>query len=439
MKKYLKSLCYFIIGLTLLIPINTFAASGKYSISSNSSVEVGDTFSVTFTISGSKLFYWQAYINYDSSKLQLVSGSTNFQGESDSATDGQGKVTKTLKFKAKKSGSATISISMGDKGNNINVNAEEISFSKVTKTITIKEKTIKTYSSNNYLKNLEIEGYEISPKFDKNTLEYNVELPANTTKIKINATKEDSEATINGDGEIEVSEGPNKITIKVIAENGNTKEYIINATVKELDPIEITVNGEKYNVIRKKEQLPKPNSLFEESTIKINGEEVPAFVNGITKYTLVGLKDKEGNINLYVYNTDKNTYTIYKELTFNKITISPIDEEFDIPNGYTKSTIKINDNDLIVYTNDKDSNYSIFRGINTETGEKNTYMYDSKENTVQRFLGNTNNTINTKSQDTNIYLYVVLGLGSLLVITYLVILIILIRRKPKKIGLDYKK
>ena len=66
-------------------------------------------------------------------------------------------------------------------------------------------------------------------------------------------------------------------------------------------------------------------------------------------------------------------------------------------------------------------------------------MYDSKENTVQRFLGNTNNTINTKSHDTNIYLYVVLGLGSLLVITYLVILIILIRRKPKKIGLDYKK
>lgn len=439
MKKYLKSLCYFIIGLTLLIPINTFAASGKYSIGSNSSVEVGDTFSVTFTISGSKLFYWQAYINYDSSKLQLVSGSTNFQGESDSATDGQGKVTKTLKFKAKKSGSATISISMGDKGNNINVNAEEISFSKVTKTITIKEKTIKTYSSNNYLKNLEIEGYEISPKFDKNTLEYNVELPANTTKIKINATKEDSEATINGDGEIEVSEGPNKITIKVIAENGNTKEYIINATVKELDPIEITVNGEKYNVIRKKEQLPKPNSLFEESTIKINDEEVPAFVNEITKYTLVGLKDKEGNINLYIYNIDENTYTIYKELTFNKITISPIDEEFDVPNGYTKSTIKINDNDLIVYTNDKDSNYSIFRGINIETGEKNTYMYDSKENTVQRFLGNTNNTINTKSQDTNIYLYVVLGLGSLLVITYLVILIILIRRKPKKIGLDYKK
>ncbi|MGN1001026.1 MAG: cadherin-like beta sandwich domain-containing protein [Bacilli bacterium] len=437
MKKHLKILCYFIIGLTLLIPINTFAASGKYSISSNSSVEVGDTFSVTFTISGSKLFYWQAYINYDSSKLQLVSGSTNFQGESDNATDGQKEVTKTLKFKAKKSGSATISISMGDKGNNINVNAEEVTFSKVTKTITIKEKTVKTYSSNNYLKNLEIDGYEISPEFDKNTLEYNVELPANTSKIKINATKEDAEATINGDGEVEVSEGVNKIVIKVTAENGNTKEYIINATVKELDPIEVTVNGEKYNVIRKKEQLPKPNSLFEETTIKINDEEVPAFVNKITKYTLVGLKDKEGNINLYIYDIDENTYTIYKEFTFNKITISPIDEEFDVPEGYTKTTIKINDEDLIVYKNDKDSNYSIFRGINIETGEKNTYMYDSKENTIQRFLGNTS--INTKSQETNIYLYTVLVLGSLLVITYLVILIILIRKKPKKIGLNYKK
>ena len=144
----------------LILPFRTYAASGSYSISSNSSVEVGNTISVTFTISAKNLYYWQAYITYDTNKLELISGSTTFQGDKDAASN-----KRTLKFKAKKTGSAWVAIAMGDADNNINYNSENISYKKASKTINIKEKVVKTYSSNNNLKSLSISDAEIDTEF----------------------------------------------------------------------------------------------------------------------------------------------------------------------------------------------------------------------------------------------------------------------------------
>ena len=73
-------------------------------------------------------------------------------------------------------------------------------------------------STNNNLKDLSVEGYSISPSFDKNTLEYTVNLESNVEKIKINATKEDGYASVSGVGEKDVQEGDNKFA-------GTGKEY----------------------------------------------------------------------------------------------------------------------------------------------------------------------------------------------------------------------
>ena len=425
MKKIKIFLCSIL--LIILSPSIVNAASGSYSISSNSSVEVGSNISVTFTINAKKLFYWQSYITYDTSKLQLVSGSTNFQGESDSIS-GQNSVSKTLKFKAKSKGTAWVAIAMGSAGNNIDADAAEISFSKKTKNITINEKKVtpkKEYSSNNYLKSLSVEDAELSPEFNKNTLEYKVELPAGTEKIKINASKEDSTATISGDGEQTVTEGNNKIIIKVIAENGNAKEYIINATVKELSPIEVTINNKKYTIIRKKEQLPKISSTYEEATINIDENEVPALKSNITNYTLIGLKDESGNTNLYIYNQDNKTYLIYNEITFNKLTVVPIENKsIIIPKKYKQAKITINEKKILAYK--CNNSYPIFVGMNIETGKVNLYSYDKEENTVQIFNGNV-----TQQTNEDIYIYIITGLGSFLVFTYVGILIDLIKRAKR--------
>lgn len=448
MKKAIKTILLLI---SILLPISVSAATGSYTISSSSSVEVGSNISVTFKISATKMFYWQSYITYDTSRLQLVSGSTTFQGESESLS-GQSSVTKTLKFKGKKAGSAWVTIAMGDKGNNINSSSQEISFSKKTKTITVKNKTVKqettkkqetnkkTYSSNNNLKSLSVDGYKLSPTFSKNTLEYKVELPENTTKIKVNATKEDSNAILSGTGIKNVSEGMNKIKIKVTAENGNIKEYIIKATVKEEKPIEVNINNEKYTIIRKYEQLPKANSSFEQIKIKINNSEIPALKSEITNYVLIGLKNNTtGEKTLYIYNKESNTYTLYNEIKTSIITIIPIeDENISIPNNYKETEITIYEKKIKAYI--LNNSLPIFKGQNIETGEKSLYSYDEKENTIQRYMVPDNfNQNRIKLNDSILsignnktYLFLIIGLGSLLVITYIAIMANIIKKKNKK-------
>ncbi|MBQ7137102.1 MAG: cadherin-like beta sandwich domain-containing protein [Bacilli bacterium] len=293
---------------------------------------------------------------------------------------------------------------------------------------TIKVTAPKTYSSNNNLSGLTVDGYELSPVFNKNTLEYNLEVPNEIRLVNVNATKEDNTATISGIGEKGLIEGPNRIEIIVTAENGTTKTYVINIIVKELDPIIVKVDNKEYTVIRKKEQLTIPTT-FTETTTKIDEFEVPALENKKLNYTLVGLKDEKGNINLYIYDIKKNTYTLYKEHIFKSLTIYVLDDSFQIPKGYTKTNLKLEDENIIAYKSNSSSKYYLFYGVNVETGKKNLYVYDSEENTIQRY--NDEETNNSKNNDV-LYQYTIISLGLVLIITYLMLLIVLINNSKKK-------
>ena len=435
MKKHKNLLITFFILIIILLPQKINAASGYYSIDSNSSVTEGSNIKVTFTMSSKSIFYWQAYITYDTSRLKLISGSTNFKGNIGTGA-GKNSISQTLTFTAKKTGNAWVKISPDSNGDyNINTDGERISLSSKSKTITVKEKIIKTYSSNNYLKSLSIDGYSLSPKFSKDTEEYSLEVPAETKKININASKEDSTSKIEGIGERELTEGTNKLVIKVIAENGNTREYKINITVKELDPINVKINDKEYSVIRKEKDLPIPiSNIYTKTTTKINGNDVPALYSEITKYTLVGLKDENGNINLYIYDLNNNSYTEYNEITFNKIIVQPINKEIK-NNDFKKTTISFEEKEVVVYKNIKNPQYSIFYGINIETGEENIYMYDSKENTIQRYFDFKSNNILGLSTSINIgnnlYLCIIIGLSSILILTYIIILCVVIKKNKK--------
>ncbi|MCI9246708.1 MAG: cadherin-like beta sandwich domain-containing protein [Clostridia bacterium] len=64
----------------------------------------------------------------------------------------------------------------------------------------------KKKSSNNMLSSLTIENSNLSPKFDKNVSKYEVNLPANTDKIKISAKAEHAKAKVEGTGEISLKQ-----------------------------------------------------------------------------------------------------------------------------------------------------------------------------------------------------------------------------------------
>ena len=109
--------------------------------------------------------------------------------------------------------------------------------------------------------------------FNKDTNEYSIEVPNGTEKVNIKTSLEDTKAKVSGDGEVSVSEGTNKLEVKVTAENGNERVYIINVTVKELDPIEVTVDKKnnlsyiKVSIAEQKLYYYERNKLMLETNI----------------------------------------------------------------------------------------------------------------------------------------------------------------------------
>lgn len=422
MKKYIK---LFSLSITLFLSIfllNTSikAASATISVKSNNSVVVGNTVKVTVTLSSSSsLGSWDFSIGYDTSLLRMTSSTAESGQRSVGYVSGSGQTSKTytFNFKALKSGTAKVYV------NNAEVYAFDeslMSVSKGSKSISIKTQAEieASYSKNNYLKSLSVDGYELSPSFDKETLEYTVELDSTVESINVNASVEDSTASLIGGGEVSVVEGSNTIEIVVTAQNGNTRTYKITANVKEINPINVEVNNKKYTVVKRKSALTAPDN-FTETTVVINNEEIPAFYNEITDYTVVGLKDEEGIVELFIYDLDSGKYTKYQELNFNSNKIFLLDA-IDIPKGLKETTITINEKEVKAYKFDDNSVYYIVYGINLNTGNKDFYMYDSEEYTIQRY---DTTMIDKLTKEKDRYLSIVLVLSCVCFLSMLFLLI----------------
>lgn len=82
-------------------------------------------------------------------------------------------------------------------------------------------------SSNNYLKKLSVKGYEITPNFDKQTINYELTQEVGNDNIEIEAESDDEKASITGNGKIALNSGENNIKIDVTAENGMVRSYFI--------------------------------------------------------------------------------------------------------------------------------------------------------------------------------------------------------------------
>lgn len=85
--------------------------------------------------------------------------------------------------------------------------------------------TITKKDGNSYLKSLEIEGVPIS--FQKDTFTYNVTLPYKMENIVIKAEAEKSTSTIQKEESYSLNVGENVISIKCIAEDESTSEYVL--------------------------------------------------------------------------------------------------------------------------------------------------------------------------------------------------------------------
>lgn len=413
----------------LVIPKTVFAASGKINVSGTSTVVVGNNVTVTVTLSSSTLIgSWEMSLNYDKNYLQLRSATSESNGIRMAASTATGVKSKsyTFTFKTLKKGSTSVSV--GGYLAYAYADLSEISLSSNSKKINIitQAELEASYSKNNNLASLGVEGFTLTPEFNANTLEYSVTVPEDTKNVNITGTVQDKKASITGIGVQQVNQGNNKFLVTVKAENGSEKTYTINVDVKDENPIEVTVGDKKYTVVKIKENLPIA-SLYNEYSIKINEFDIPAYKNDYTGLVLVGLKDAEGNISLFIYDDENNSYKEYNELKSSQITIYPLKPEENIE-GYKKGNVKIQDIDVEGFYLNEDSDFFVIYGVNVETGDKGFYMYDKKMQTLIKYNDELSSLLSEKIK---LYTYIIIGFISLSVVM-LIIIIVLVCKKGKK-------
>ena len=441
MKKAVKYLSLIIC--TFIISINYVKAASYDVTVTSKTVTVGN--SVTLTIKGNDLAGRFDLSSSNSSVASLSNNSLFIDNNSASIT-----------ITAKSVGTTTITIIPTD----VTAYDNNTITGNKTITITVKDKPTsnpstggnnsgtttnttptKKKSTNNYLSSLTIEGYTLDKEFKKEETEYSIMVENDVNKIKINAQLDDSSAKVTGIGEVEVKEGINKLEIKVTAENGSTRTYTLNVTVKELNPIEVTINKKKYTIIRKEGELEPPEN-YEKSSIKIGEEEVLCYINKNTKNIIIGLTDEKGVSKFYSYNEKTKEYTLYNGYNIGGMNINILEmpEEL-IPKGYIKVSFNYNNNKLDGYqyikknqtyaADDKikGSDFYLIYGINEKTGEKTLYVYDKLEGTIQRFNSDLVEAYN--DENNKYFMYMLISLA-LLAVSIIALSIVLIKQKKNK-------
>lgn len=247
-KNKLRKITTIILALVILVGTNIYAAS----LSGNSSVKVGDTFTLTFNFGTNVGAYDKLNVSYDASMFEYVSGDPLSESVWwDQSEESLGISTKTYTFKAIKEGSSRITVvsngtisanaSMDNLGT---VTAEKMVNAYVPQEVTEPEKPVvtppqtnnnnntqnATANSNNYLKYLQISEEGLTPNFTRNVTDYSLAVDESVNSIEVLARAEDSNARVEISGHEKIVEGDNKIQIKVTAQNGYYRIYTITVT-----------------------------------------------------------------------------------------------------------------------------------------------------------------------------------------------------------------
>ena len=391
MKKIRIMLVGLVVFLMNLVVVN---AAPSYTFTVNrTSIENGG--SVTATVTIKNVAAWNVKI--------ISSGNTTGCTSSFADTTADGKnTTKSFSVTCKSSSTGVIGFTLTGDATGSSEGTINLSGSKSVSVVTPTPK-----STNNYLSALSVDGYTLSPAFKQDVSVYSVVVPNDVRKIKINGTRADSKATIRGTGEIDLEEGENKLSVVVTAQNGSVREYTINVTVSELDPIEVSVLGKNYFVVRKKELIESP-ATFSETTTMIDGEEIPSFTSDVTGYVLVGLRDEEGNIELFVYDEHNNTYKLYRELKLDVLLFYPMDTT-QVLKGYEETTIEIDGVSYKAFHKAGDLQYYIVYGMNVASGKSDWYVYDKHDNTLQKFALEEMEELNEKNDIYKLLTYILAG------------------------------
>jgi hypothetical protein len=175
---------------------------------------------------------------------------------------------------------------------------------------------LKETSNNNYLKELELTGGNLNEEFNKETLNYTVNIDGSVNDITVKALPEDESASVKGNGTHAMIKGENTILITVTSEEGTDRIYTITVN-KSLDSnteLKSITNNRGSEVIKNEDPTKDYDYLinvqYEISTIEIIGtpNSSTSTISGNGNYTL---KTGEDNRITLRVTAEDNTYQDY--------------------------------------------------------------------------------------------------------------------------------
>lgn len=430
MKKSLFKKISTVLCLSLLLACLTVVpahAAGLSVFAGQSRVSVGNEFSVTVTVS-SDVIAWTYQITY-SDNLTLVSGKTTPDGSDD---EGSPHIN-TLLFRANAEGTGIITASCT---NGLTDGDRDYSSSDRA-TISILpaqsddggeppyhgsgESDFR--SGNNALSALTVSAGTLTPAFDPAVTEYTLSLPQGTEKLTLTATPSDSNATVQGDGELTLQEGENTLPLVVTAENGDTKTYTVTAKVAQAPTLFLDFSGAKLGVVKDVEGVTPPTGFTAAEPVSQGGDTLPLWVDANGKHTLVYLVDEKGVAGFYLYSRTEGVLSPYLPLVCGGATYiyTGIPSEKAAVPGLKAATVEAFSQTLSGWRYE-DATLSDFvvLYLMDDGGQYGYYTYDTKNATLQRFSG----AVFTDSGETlavpMLYVYIAGGAAALLLILMIV-------------------
>ena len=227
-----------LVGLLVTIPQPAMAAS--VSLSGSSSVQPGNTVTLTLSVSGGSIYGLSGTLSYGSnlsftnyscsaSGWSMEVNGANFSAYGTSAVSGGAVLTVTMKVASDASANSDLTASFGD----VTVSDGETDISLGTASWSGK---VSAPPSNNCdLSSIIVNNSALSPAFNKNTTYYTCTVPYDVEKLSLDYNRADVGQTVTISGNENFVVGENTVTMTVRAANGATKTYTIVVT-RQQDP-----------------------------------------------------------------------------------------------------------------------------------------------------------------------------------------------------------
>ena len=427
--------CTVVFALLLCMTQSVFAA-GISVTAGQSSVKVGNTVAFTITVP-SNTQAWAYKVDW-SDNLTYVSGDTEPMGFEGNSTRNQ------LIFKANGEGTGKVWIAGGSYS--IDRQPYDASGSATVSIVSASQPSqgydhgdfdddppTPSKSSNNALASLTVSAGELAPAFDPTITDYTLSLPLRTNKITFTATPSDSKATVQGDGEVALRGGENKVAVVVTAEDGSAKTYNITVKVAREPTVFFSLNGESLGVMQDTDGVTPPAG-FSPTTVPYSGEELPAWTNAAGQMLLYLVNQDTLAAGFYLYDEAEGVQSPYLPIVYGATTYVytgvPAEKE-SIPGltlcdveafGHILKGWKYEDASLqdfcVLYLMDAGGNYGC-------------HTYDSQSGTLQRFSGAVFTDDGRTMRVPMLYVYIAGGAAAVLLLLVIILAAVCISRGKK--------